>query len=166
MHVWLVVWWWWCILWKKRRCECLCADTCANPCCVTVHCPPLYPGGIMCACVCCWSVWINVLQGVSCDACVVGGVMMVMHFVEKEKMWMFVCWHVCKSMLCNCTLSSSLSWGHNVCMCLLLVCVNKCVAGGKLQCVCGWWCDDGDALCGKRWDVNVCVLTPVQIHAV
>ena len=28
----------------------------------------------------------NVSQVVSCDACVVGGVMMVMYFVEKEKM--------------------------------------------------------------------------------
>ena len=37
------------------RCECLCADTCANQCCVTVHCHPLHRGGIMCACVCRWS---------------------------------------------------------------------------------------------------------------
>ena len=33
---------------KKWSCKCLCADTRGNPCCVTVHCPPLYPGGIMC----------------------------------------------------------------------------------------------------------------------
>ena len=28
---------------------------------------------------------LNVLQGVSCDACVVGGVMIVVHFVEKRR---------------------------------------------------------------------------------
>ena len=155
-----------CILWKKRSCAYLYADTCGNPSCVTACCPPLYRGGIMCACFCCWCAWINVLQIVSCDVCVVGGVMMDMHFVGKEELCMFVSWHLWKSMLCNCTLLSSLSWWRHVCMCLLLVCVNKYVAVCKSRCVCGWWCDDGYAFCGKRGVVHVCVLTPVDILAV
>ena len=45
----------------------------------------------VCMCLLLVGVNLNVLQGVSCDMCVVGGVMIAVHFVEKEELCMFVC---------------------------------------------------------------------------
>ena len=39
----------------------------------------------MCMCLLLVCVNLNVLQGVSCDTCVVGGVMIAVHLMEKRR---------------------------------------------------------------------------------